>query len=171
MGAAAIRRAGVLALAAAVLTLPVPAQAGAVDAFGLKVLGEEGEELATFKKAKCRRGTTPKSKGTFFAASTSPNGQWKLSVSFFGTFRGFRTYKLKMAPEGDPVLRVYPVGAPNADFSNEYVPPFDVPGEGEIRFPRKGKEMRAGFIPVMWNRGGTDGVIVAGGVDCNYPSK
>jgi hypothetical protein len=164
-----MRRATTLALAAAVLTLLVPAPAGAVDAFGLKVFGEEGQELATFRKAKCRRGTTAKTKGTFFAGATSTNGQWKLFVEFFDTFRGFRPYELVMSPRADPVLRVYPVGAPNQDFSNEHVPPFDVPGEGEIRFPRKGKEMRAGFIPVMWNQGGTDGVVVVGGVDCRYP--
>lgn len=166
-----MRRAGALAAAAAVLAMLVPAPAGAVDAFGLKVLGEEGQELATFKKAKCRRGTTPKSKGVFFATSTSTNGQWKLSVSFFDSFTGFHPYKLVMSQDADPVLRVHPVGAPGSDFSNEHVPPFDVPGEGEVRFPRKGKEMRAGFIPVMWNQNGTDGVVVAGGVDCAYPKK
>lgn len=166
-----MRRAGALVAALAVLAMLVPAPAGAVDAFGLKVLGEEGQELATFKKAKCRRGTTPKSKGVFFASSTSTNGQWKLSVSFFDSFTGFHPYKLVMSVDADPVLRVWPVGAPGGDFSNEHVPPFDVPGEGEVRFPRKGKEMRAGFIPVLWNQGGTDGVVVAGGVDCNYPKK
>ena len=165
-----MRRGGALALLIALAALVVPAQAGAVDAFGMKVLGEEGEELATFKKAKCRKGG-PKAKGTFFAGGTSTNGQWKLSVGFYDSFTGFHPYDLVMAKEADPVLRVYPVGAPNGDFSNEYVPPFDVPGEGQIRFPRKGKEMRAGFIPVMWNRDGSDGVIVAGGVDCRYPTK
>ena len=154
-----------------VLALAVPSQAGAVDAFGLKVFGEEGQVLATFKKAKCRKGTRPKTRGTFFASATSTNGQYKLSVGFFDSFTGFHPYDLVLSADADPVLRVYPVGAPNADFSNEHVPPFDVPGEGEIRFPRRGKEMRAGFIPVMWNRGGTDGVIVVGGVDCRYPQK
>jgi hypothetical protein len=157
-------------LLAVLMALLVPAPAGAVDDFGMKVLGQESEVLATFKKAKCRKGSG-KGKGTFFANGTSTNGQWKLSVAFFDTFTGFHKYDLLLAKDADPVMRVFPASDPNGDFSNEYVPPFDVPGEGQVRFPRKGKEMRAGFIPVMWNKGGTDGVVVAGGVDCIYPRK
>lgn len=165
-----MRGLGTVGLLAVVVALLAPAQAGAVDDFGMKVIGEESEVLATFKKAKCRKGSG-KGKGTFFASGISTNGQWKLSVSFYETFTGFHKYDLVMAKEADPVLRVYPVADPNGDFSNEYVPPFDVPGEGLIRFPRKGNELRAGFIPVMWNRAGNDGVVVAGGVDCLYPRK
>lgn len=166
-----MKKAASLTLVVAALALVLPSQVGAVDSFGLKVFhGEESQELATFKKAKCRKGRG-KGAGTFFANATSTNGQYKLSVAFFDTFDGFHPYDLVLAKDADPVLRVYPVGAPNADFSNEYVPPFSVPGFGEIRFPRKGKEMRAGFAPVMWNRTASDGVVAVGGVDCIYPPK
>lgn len=160
----------VLVLVVAVLALALPAPVGAVDDFGMKVLGEEGQELATFKTAKCRKGTG-KGKHVFIATSTSTNGAYKFSLYFFETFTGFHKYDLRMERDADPVVRIYPTGAPNQDFSNEYVPPFNVPGGGEVRFPRKGKELRAGFLPVLWNRAGNDGVVFAGGVDCRYPAK
>jgi hypothetical protein len=40
-----------------------------------------------------------------------------------------------------------------------------------IRFSPNGKELRAGFIPVLWNRDASAQVIVVGGVECRYPKS
>lgn len=146
------------------------------DSFGMRAYGGSGEgdpeELAVFKKAKCHVGKRTKSgKRSFFATSTSTNGLYKVSVAIYFVFTGFHKYRLALDADADVTLSFYPTGQPTADFANDHVPPFPVPGHGEIRFSRNGKKMRAGFIPVLWNRNASAQVIVVGGVECRYPKR
>ena len=55
-------------------------------------------------------------------------------------------------------------------FSTLYVPPFPAPGFGQIRFRGKGKTMGIGY-QFMFNRDGTDGLVFAGALRCQYKKK
>lgn len=143
------------------------------DSFGMRAYGGSGEgepeELAVFKSAKCKVGKATKAgKRSFFATSTSTNGKYKVSVAIYFSFTGFHKYQLALDADAPITLSFYPVGQPAADFANDHVPPFPVPGHGEIRFSPNGKKMRAGFVPVLWNRNASAQVVVVGGVECHY---
>lgn len=144
------------------------------DSFGMRAYGGSGEgepeELAVFKTAKCKVGKPTKSgKRSFFATSTSTNGHYKVSVAIYFSFTGFHKYQLELDSDAPITLSFYPAGKPADDFANDHVPPFPAPGHGEIRFSPNGKKMRAGFVPVLWNRNASEQVIVVGGVECRYP--
>jgi hypothetical protein len=166
-----------LVLAALVIALvSVPAGSAAADSFGMRAYGGSGEgeaqELAVFKTAKCKVGKAAKGrKPSFFATGTSTNGLYKVSVSIYFAFTGFHKYALSLDSNADIVLSFYPAGQPSADFANDHVPPFPTPGSGEVRFSPNGKKMRAGFIPVLWNRDASEQVILVGGVECRYPKR
>ena len=161
------------------LVLAMVAVAGGTatgDSFGMRVYGGSGEgepeELAIFRTAKCHVGKAAKGKKpSFFATGTSTNGRCKFSVAMYFAFTGFHKYKLVLDRDAEITLSFYPTGQPSADFANDNVPPFPTPGSGEVNFSPNGKKMRAGFIPVLWNRDASAQVILVGGVECRYGSR
>ncbi len=118
-------------------------------------------QVAVFTTARCR-----KSGGDFKALTPVVNG-YRLFVSI-EAFRGFRTYDLEQGQDADPYASITQNG--EAAFSTLYVPPFPAPGFGQVRFNRKGKIMGIGF-QIMFNRDGTDGLVFAGGLRCQYKKK
>lgn len=149
------------------LALVVPS-AAAASVPAVTVIGGNDQVLAKFTTAKCLKGTTRK--GSFFAKATSTNGQYELAVEILFAFTGFHKYDLSMEPDANPYLR-FSLKGDESGYSNEFVPPFPVPGFGQIRFSRNGKRMGIGFGPAMWNRDASDAVVLAGGLECRYKKK
>jgi hypothetical protein len=149
------------------LALLVPS-AAAASVPGVTVIGENDQVLAKFTTAKCLKGTTRN--GSFFAKATSTNGQYELAVEILFAFTGFHKYDLSLEPDPTPYLRFSTKGDPSG-YSNEFVPPFPVPGFGQINFSSNGKRMGVGFGPAMWNRDASGAVVLAGGLECRYKPK
>jgi hypothetical protein len=156
------------AVSAALLVLGVGVSSATAASPGVTVIGEENVTLAVFKKAKCTKG---KKKTNFFIDSTSTNGQYELTASLVGDFSGFHPYDLVLAENASDYLRVSKKGVYDGGWSNEFVPPYPVPGFGQIRFSANGKQVGLGFGPAMWNRDFSSAVVVAGGLECTYPKK
>jgi hypothetical protein len=157
---------GVAGLMAA-LALLVPCAAAAATP-AVTVIGDNDQVLAEFTTAKCLKGTTRK--GSFFAKATSTNGKYELAVEILFAFTGFHKYDLSLEPDPTPYVR-FSVKGDSSGYSNEFVPPFPVPGFGQIRFSPKGKRMGVGFGPAMWNRDASDAVVLAGALECRYKPK
>ena len=157
-----------LAASAALLVLLLGAASAAAAAPGVTVLGEESTQVAVFKNAKCTKSKKIKS---FYINSTSTNGQYELSAVIFKDFSGFHSYKLALDPSPSDYIRISPKGNAENGWTNENVPPYPVPGFGEINFTPNGKQVGLGFGPAMYNREFTSAVVVAGGFECTYPKK
>lgn len=125
------------------------------------VMSEGDQPVAEFTTAKCR-----KSHGSFMALTPRVNG-YRMFVSI-EAFSGFHTYDLVRGPNADPYVSMTVNG--EAAFSTLYVPPFPVPGFGQVRFSPTGKRMGVGFQPML-NQAGTDGVVFAGALQCRYKKK
>ncbi|TXH32125.1 MAG: hypothetical protein E6Q91_01945 [Actinobacteria bacterium] len=149
--------AAIVALAATSLS---PAQAKPDPTPEVTVFSGE-TEVAVFTTARCR-----KSKGDFKALTPTVNG-YRLFVSI-ESFSGFRTYDLEQGADADPYASITKNG--ETAFSTLYVPPFPAPGFGQIRFRGKGKTMGIGY-QFMFNRDGTDGLVFAGALRCQYKKK
>ncbi|QIG43562.1 hypothetical protein G5V58_13035 [Nocardioides anomalus] len=135
------------------------------------VLGPDSSaELATFTKAKCYQQSRRK---RFSAVATSTDKAWRLIV-VVPAFAGFdRDYDVPLADyaPGNPTI-VFRSSDPNGPvWSSLDVPPFPVPGFGQVTFARKGKLMGVGFGPAMWNEGATSAVTLAGVLSCSYKKK
>lgn len=136
------------------------------------VLGQEDQLLAVFKTAKCKKGKKYATGSNFFADATSTNGRYELTVSIYRGFTGFHRYDLTLDPNANPTLRFSEVGEyASGGYSNEFVPPFPVPGFGQVNFSPGGKRMGVGFGPAMWSRDASDAVVVAGGLECRYAKR
>lgn len=149
------------------LALLVPSAAAAATP-KVTVIGANDQILAEFTTAKCLKGKTPK--GSFFAKAISTNGQYELAVDILFAFTGFHKYELSLEPEPSYYLR-FSVKGDESGYSNEFVPPFPVPGFGQIDFSSNGKRMGVGFGPAMWNRDASDAVVLAGALKCQYKKK
>jgi hypothetical protein len=158
-------------IAALLLTLALLVPATATAAVpGVTVIGEEDITLAVFKKATCKRGRA--TKGTFYIDATSTNGKYELLAAFAGGFSGFHQYDLTLDPNANPYLRFSEKGEfSSGGYSNEFVPPYPVPGFGAIKFSPDGKRVSLGFGPAMWNRDASKAVVLAGGLECRYPKR
>lgn len=151
-----------LSVALALSALGLAGPAGAAPDGGYKVtMFHEDEIVAEFTTAKCR-----KSRGGFVARTPVVNG-YRLFVAI-DDFSGFHSYDLALGRDADPYVVVSLNG--EAAYSNLYVPPFPVPGFGQVNFRSKGKLMGVGFQPTF-NRAGTDGVVFAGAVKCQFPKR
>jgi hypothetical protein len=157
------------ALAALALIAPSVALAGSFP--GVTVIGQENEVLAIFKTAKCTKGKPKKAGVSFYADSTSTNGEYELLAAIVLGFTGFHKYDLTLSTDANPYLRLNKVGDYSGGYSNEFVPPYPVPGFGQINFSSTGKRMGIGFGPAMWSRDFSDAVVLAGGLECRYPKK
>jgi hypothetical protein len=165
----------IVAVACVLLTLAFSAPASALAAgssSGVTVIGQDNEVLAIFKTAKCTRGKPNKSGINFYADATSTNGEYELLAAFVRDFAGFHSYDLVLSTEANPYLRFSRVGEyASGGYSNEFVPPFPVPGFGQIKFSPNGKRMGIGFGPAMWSRDFSSAVVLAGGLECRYAKK
>jgi hypothetical protein len=153
------------------LALAMPASALAISAAGVKVIGQEDKVLAVFKTAKCKT-KKPKGVGTsFLSHSISTNGQYELRSDVFQpVFTGFGEYDLSLEDNAKAVLYFKKI-AGGPIFSNEFVPPYPVPGFGQINFTKDGSRMGLGFGPAMWSQDFSDAVVLAGGLECRYSKK
>ena len=157
-----------LAASVAILVVLLGAASASAAAPGVTVLGEEGTQVAVFKKAKCAK--SKKSK-TFYINSTSTNGQYTLFAVIFNNFSGFHSYNLALETNPSDSILISPKGNGDQAWTNENVPPYPVPGFGEINFTPNGKQVGLGFGPAMYNREFTSAVVVAGGFECTYAKK
>jgi hypothetical protein len=156
----------VLGLAGVVIALVFvgPAAASAASAPGVRVIGENEKLLAIFKTAKCRKG-----KQYFHAEATSTNGQYELDAGI-REFSGFHPYDVTLGSTNPHILfESKQAGTPA--YSNQFEPPYPVPGFGEINFSANGKRMGIGFGPAMWSDDFSSAVVLAGGLECRYPRK
>jgi hypothetical protein len=145
------------------LALTAPSAAFASD-LGVTVIGENEQALATFKTAKCKKG-----KSYFHAEAFSTNGQYELDA-FIRGFTGFHKYDVALGSTNPNIL--FQNKSPAAPiYSNQFEPPFPVPGFGLIKFSPNGKRMGIGFGPAMWSEDGSTAVVLAGGLECRYPKK
>jgi hypothetical protein len=152
-------------LAALLLALVITAPSAAVAAGsppGVTVIGEDEHVLAIFKTAKCVKG-----KRNFHAEATS--GSYELDA-FVRGFSGFHKYRLALGSlNPDIVFQSRVAGTPA--YSNQFSPPFPVPGSGLIKFSSNGRRVGIGFGPAMWSDDSSSAVVLAGGLECRYPRK
>jgi hypothetical protein len=153
------------------LALLLPASAMAGTAAKVTVIGQDNQILGVFKTAKCKT-RTPKGVGTsFLSRSVSTNGRYELEAKIFQpVFHGFGKYDLTLDPDARAVLYFQAIGG-GPIFSNEFVPPYSVPGFGQINFSKSGKHVGLGFGPAMWSQDFSDAVVLAGGLECRYATK
>ena len=142
----------------------IPSSAMAGGGPGVTVIGEENAVLAHFKSAKCKKG-----KHFFHAESFSTDGKYELDAFIHG-FSGFHEYDLELGST-DKTLVFQSKQAGTPVYSNEFQPPFPVPGSGKVTFSSNGKRMGMGFGPAMWSDDSSTGVVLAGAVECHYPKK
>lgn len=154
------RLAGVAAVVAMAATSLSPVQAKPDPTPEVTVFSGE-TQVAVFTTARCR-----KSKGDFKALTPVVNG-YRLFVSI-DAFEGFGNYDLEQGPNADPYASITRNG--DTAFSTLYVPPFPAPGFGQVRFRGKGKAMGIGY-QFMFNRDGTEGLVFAGALRCQYKKK
>lgn len=148
-------------LALIATTVSGPARAAPDNTHKVIVMRDGSEPVAEFTTAKCR-----KSHGSFMALTPSVNG-YRMFVSI-EDFSGYHTYDLVRGNNADPYVSMTLNG--EAAFSTLYVPPFPIPGFGQVRFSPKGRLMGVGFQPML-NQAGTDGVVFAGALQCRYKKK
>ncbi len=153
------------------LALLSPASALAAAPAKVTVIGQDEKVLAIFKTAKCQK-RKPKGVGaSFLSRAVSTNGKYELRTDVFQPlFSGFHKYDLKLEDDARAVLYFQAIGG-GPVFSNEFVPPYPVPGFGQINFKRDGSRFGVGFAPVMWSQDFSDGVVLAGGLACRYAKK
>jgi hypothetical protein len=153
------------------LALLLPASAMAASAAKVTVIGQENKILAVFKTAKCKT-KKPKGVGTsFLSRAVSTNGQYELRADIFQPiFKGFDEYDLTLENDARAVLYFQALGG-GPVFSNEFVPPYPVPGFGKIKFSKSGKRVGIGFGPAMWSQDFSDAVVLAGALECRYATK
>jgi hypothetical protein len=155
------------------LALAMPSAAVAA-APAVTVIGQENAILAKFTTAKCTKGKPRGGKISFTAEATSTNGQYELVAAIVLAFTGFHKYDLSLEPDPNPYLHF---GAKSeravfgSGYSNEFVPPYPVPGFGRFTFTPNGKRMGIGFGPAMFNKDASDAVVLAGGLECRYKGK
>ncbi|MGE5407394.1 MAG: hypothetical protein ACM3NV_02165 [Syntrophothermus sp.] len=162
------------AIAALLLVLALLAPAAALGAGPrVTVFGQEDQIVAIFKSAKCKK-TKPRAgrASSWYAEAVSTNGGYELSADIFRSFTGFHKYDLALETNPSAYLRFSVKGEfQSGGYSNEFVPPFPVPGAGQIRFSPNGRRVGLGFGPAMWNRDASDAVVLAGAIECHYPAK
>jgi hypothetical protein len=155
----------VLGLAGVIFALAFVAPTAAVAASspGVRVIGENDQRLATFKTAKCT-----KTKHFFHAEAFSTDGQYELDA-FIRQFTGFHKYDVTLGSTNPAI--VFQSKHPGPTYSNQFEPPYPVPGFGQIRFSPNGKRVGIGFGPAMWSDDTSTAVVLAGGLECRYPRK
>ena len=127
---------------------------------GIRVFDGQNDTLALFTSAKCKTGRLG------FIAVGHNNGY--LLYIRVAHFTGFHRYGLKRGVYTGTFIEVR---NPSLQyFASDFIPPYHIPGGGAVDFADHGKRLGGGFYP-MFNEAGTDGVGVAGGLTCNYPSK
>jgi hypothetical protein len=157
-------------IAGALLALALLAPSAALALPGVTVIAQENETIAIFKSAKCTKNKSRKYGANFHLDATSTNGAYELVATILG-FSGFHKYDLVLSATANPVLRLNQVGDLAGGYSNEFVPPYAVPGFGQIKFSPDGKRVGLGFGPAMWTRDASDAVVLAGALECRYRAK
>lgn len=143
---------GSLALA---LSMPAAAQAN------VTVLSAEGDELASFRSAACKKGQPRLLSFTALAKS----GGWRLRVNIF---RGLTRGKdIVYGGDGDVD---FTVTGPGGSFTNLNRPPNAPPGGGAVKFNGSRTRMALGFT-AAFNGSFSQTVGVGGALTCKYPPK
>jgi hypothetical protein len=160
-------RAGVAMLVSLVLVCLAPTAASA--AIKIYQSSEAATYLGEVRRAKCKVRRLGNGR-SFHAGARTTNGAYTLDVSLFN-FRGFnRTYNVQY---GVLSATVSLEGVSNgADYDNVFpFPGGQPPGSaGSIRFARDGAKLGLG-IYALPNQDYSQGVVLAGGMKCDYPSR
>jgi len=146
-----------LPLALIALALSMPAAANA----NVQVLSAEGDELASFKSASCKKG----SKKLLSFTGLAKSGGWKLRVNIFHGL----TAEKDIVYGGDGDVDFHITG-PGGSFTNLNRPPKAPPGGGTVRFNGSRKRMAIGFT-AAFNGSFTQSVGIGGALTCKYPKK
>lgn len=148
---------------AALIALAVPlssASAAKPPTSGIRVFNGDNKTVARFTSAKCRITRAG------FIAVAYDNGY--VLYIHARPFTGFHKYELRRGVYTGTFIEVRSPSL--VYFASDFVPPYHIPGGGELNFAKGGKLVGGGFYP-MFNENGTDGVGVVGRLVCNYPKK
>ena len=137
------------------LSIPAAAQAD------VQVLSSEGDELASFKSAACKKGSK---KLLSFTALAKSRG-WRLRVNIFHGLTGEK--EIVFGGDGDVD---FTVSGPGGSFTNLNRPPQAPPGGGTVKFNRSRTRMALGFV-AAFNGSFSQSVGVGGALTCKYPPK
>lgn len=151
-------RLGVIAAALIALALPV-SSVSAATATGIRVFNGDSRTVAHFSSAKCRV-----TRAGFIAVAYDNGYVLYIHVR---SFTGFHKYELKRGVYTGAFIEVRSPSL--VYYASDFIPPYHIPGGGEINFADGGKLVGGGFYP-MFNENGTDGVGVIGHLTCHYPA-
>ena len=146
-----------IGLGALVMALSIPAAAQA----DVKVLSAEGDQLASFKSASCKKG----SKKLLSFTSLAKSGGWRLRVNIFHGLTGEKN--IVYGGDGDVD---FTVSGPGGSFTNLNRPPDAPPGGGAVKFNGRRTRMALGFT-AAFNGSFAQSVGVGGALTCKYPRK
>lgn len=150
-------------IAGALIALAVPAtwaSAATGSSFGLRVFNGDNPMLARFTSARC--GIV---KGSFVAVAYQ-NGY--VLYIHLRPFTGFHRYALRRGHATGTFLEIR---NPSLEyFASDFIPPYHIPGGGQVNFGDGGRLLGGGFYP-MFNENGSEGVGVAGGLTCHYTKQ
>jgi hypothetical protein len=154
----------IVGVAGVLLALALTAPTAALAASGpeVSVIGENEQVLATFTTAKCVKG-----RHAFHAEGI--DGQYELDV-FIRKFTGFHKYAVALG-SANPSIVFQSKQAGSPFYSNQFDPPYPVPGFGLIKFSPNGKRVGVGFGPAMWSSDFSTAVVLAGTLECSYSKK
>jgi len=152
-----------IGIVAALIALGVPlssASAAESQPSGVRVFNGDNKTVALFTSAKCKLGRTG-----FIAAGYEQRLGALYQVRHF---TGFHKYELRRGVYTGAFIEVR---SPSLTyFASDFIPPYHIPGGGQISFANGGKLVGGGFYP-MFNEAGTDGVGVTGGVTVSLPQE
>lgn len=136
------------------------ARAAVPPATGIRVFNGDNQTVAHFTSAKCKI-----SRSVFIAVSYDNGYLLYIHISHFS---GFHRYQLRRGVYNGVFIEVR---SPSLMyFASDFIPPYHIPGGGEVHFGHGGKLVGGGFYP-MFNENGSDGVGVIGELACRYPMK
>jgi hypothetical protein len=155
------RRLGFMVAALIALARPLGwAGAATPPTPGIRVFDGENRTVALFTSARCAV-----TRAGFIAVAYDHGYVLYIHARHF---TGFHKYELRRGVYNGTFIEVRSPSL--VYFASDFVPPYHVPGGGELNFASGGKLLGGGFYP-MFNESGTDGVGVAGRLTCHYPQR
>lgn len=152
-----------MVIVAAMLAVVVPlnsASAAKAPASGIRVFNGANDTVARFTSAKCRV-----NRDGFIAVAYDNGYVLYIHVRHFS---GFHKYELRRGVYTGTFIEVRSPSL--VYYASDFIPPYHIPGGGEVNFANGGKLVGGGFYPML-NESGSDGVGVAGVLTCHYPRK
>ena len=159
------RIAGLTATALGVVAVfaMVGTPASARDQHQVQVLDGNGQRVAAFTSARCR-----KTKAGFKLSSPRTASGYSLYAEI-DDFSGFHTYDLTQGASADPWVSVYRRDT-DTGYSNLNKPSFPSPGFGQIRFADHHRLVGIGYSPA-YSPDSSDAVTFTGALRCHYKRR